>query len=158
MTEQIKNDLKKKKEIKPPTTWGLVGYIIVISLLGLLAVFSRQLAQGIEGPVLCIYVAVLPKYIFGLALILAGVDGAVYAIRFFRHDRWIPMTASGVQIIALIVFLFLIFPLAIKEGVPAEQTYNLMRLLIGVMLFITVWDFISELRKFLKTKKEESDI
>ena len=68
------------------------------------------------------------------------------------------MAASGVQVIALIMFLFLIFPLAIKEGVPAEQTYNIMRLLIGVMLLITVWDFISELRKFLKTKKEESDI
>ncbi len=158
MTEQIKNDKVKNKEIKPPTILGLVGYIVVILGLGLLAVFSRQLAQGVEGPILCIYVAVLPKYIFGLALILAGVDGAVYAIRFFRSDKWILMAASGVQVIALIVFLFLIFPLAVKEGVPAAQTYNIMRLLIGVMLLVTVWDFVSELRKYLKTKKEESDI
>jgi len=152
MNEQIKNKEVKPKKIKPPTIWGMVGYIIVILGLGLLAIFSRQLAQGIEGPVLCIYVAVLPKYIFGLALILAGVDGIVYAIRFFRSDNWIPTVASGVQVIALLVFLFLIFPLAVKEGVPAGQTYNIMRLLIGVMLLVTVWDFISELRKYLKIK------
>lgn len=153
MTEQIKNEQIEKSEVKPPSIWGLAGYIAVIFILGLLAVFSRQLAQGIKGPILCIYVAVLPKYIFGLAIILAGVDGIVYALRFFRSDKWIPMVASGVQAVALLVFILLIFPLAVKEGVPAGQTYNIMRILIGVMFLVTVWDFISELRKYLKRKK-----
>lgn len=157
MTEQIKKEQVEKKEIKPPKIWGLIGYIVVILGLGLLAIFSRELAQDVKGPILCIYVAVLPKYIFGLALILAGVDGVVYAVRFFRQDQWIPMAASGIQAVALTIFLFLIFPLAVKEGVPAGQTYNIMRLLIGVMLLVTVWDFVSELRKYKKNLKTESE-
>lgn len=138
---------------KKPTLWGLAGYAAVIILLGLLAIFSPQLARVIKGPVLCIYVGVLPKYIFGLALILAGVDGVVYAIRFFKDDPRIPMIASGIQATALLVFIFLIFPLALKEGVPAGSTYNIMRALIGVMFLVIAWDFISEVRKFIKNKK-----
>lgn len=150
MNDNIEKNTITEKEEKRPTIPGLVAYIIVIVLLGLMAIFARQLAQGIKGPILCIYVAVLPKYIFGLALILAGIDGIVYGISFFKREKWIPLTASGIQLVALVVFLFLIFPLAVKEGVPAEQTYNIMRLLIGVMILIIAWDFISQLRKFIK--------
>ncbi len=147
MKDKIQN-----KEIKKPTIPGMAGYIAVVVILGLLAAFSRQLAQGVEGPILCIYVAVLPKYIFGLALILAGIDGIVYGIRFFRSEQWITMAASGIQVAALLVFLFFIFPLAVKEGVPAGSTYNIMRVLIGVMLLVTVWDFVVEIKKFLKIR------
>lgn len=143
---------KEKETTKKPTLWGLVGYTAVIIALGLLAVFSRQLAQGIEGPILCIYVAVLPKYIFGLALILAGIDGIVYAVGFFKEDMRIPMIASGIQAFALLIFVLLIFPIAIKEGVPAGSTYNIMRILIGVMFLITTWDFFLEVRKYKKSK------
>lgn len=147
--------MKKEKDnetIKKPTIWGLIGYGAVIIALGLLAVFSRQLAQGIEGPILCIYVAVLPKYIFGLALILAGIDGVVYAVRFFKEDPRIPMLASGIQAVALLLFILFIFPIAIKEGVPPGSTYNIMRILIGAMFLITTWDFYLEVRKYKKAK------
>jgi len=150
MTEN--HTIKSDKKEKPPTILGLTGYIIVIVLLGLMAIFARQLAQGIEGPILCIYVAVLPKYIFGLALILAGIDGAVYTIRFFKSDVRIPMIASGIQAAALLIFIFLIFPIAVREGVPAGSTYNIMRALIGVMFLVTAWDFIMEFRKLRKSK------
>jgi len=156
--EELKmNENTKNETVKKPTLWGLAGYAAVIILLGLLAIFSQQLARVIKGPVLCIYVGVLPKYIFGLALILAGVDGVVYSIRFFKEDPRIPMIASGVQAAALLIFIFLIFPLAISEGVPAGSTYNIMRVLIGVMFLVTAWDFISEIRKFIKTKKIPQD-
>ena len=145
-------DKTKNEEIKKPTILGMTVYIAVMVILGLLAIFSRQLAQGVEGPILCIYVAVLPKYIFGLALILAGIDGIVYGIRFFRSEQWITMAASGVQVAALLLFLFFIFPLAVKEGVPAGSTYNIMRALIGVMLLVTVGDFVVEIKKFLKIR------
>jgi hypothetical protein len=148
-----KPETQKKKE---PTILGLAGYAVVIVLLGLLAIFARQLAQVIKGPILCIYVGVLPKYIFGLALILAGVDGIVYGIRFFRDDDIIPMIASGVQSVLLLIFLFLIFPLAIKEGVPPGSTFNIMRVLIGIMFLVTLWDFISEYRKYRKTNRQTS--
>lgn len=144
---------KEKDTIKKPTIWGLAAYVAVIIALGLLAVFSRQLAQGIEGPILCIYVAVLPKYIFGLALILAGTDGVVYAVRFFKEDPRIPMLVSGIQAVALLLFLLFIFPLAVKEGVPPGSTFNIMRILIGVMFIVTAWDFIIETRKYIKSKK-----
>lgn len=148
------NDLKVKDtlKVKRPTIWGLAGYAAVIIVLGLVAIFSRQLAQGIKGPILCIYVAVLPKYIFGLALILMGVDGIVYAVRFFKDDLRIPMIASGIQTVALIIFLTVIFPLSIKEGVPVGSTYNIMRILIGVMLLVTGWDFGKEITNYQKSK------
>jgi hypothetical protein len=154
MTEE--QEQKKQKRKKKPTIWGVAGYAAVIVILGLLAIFSRQLAQVIKGPVLCIYVGVLPKYIFGLALILAGVDGIVYTIRFFREDAVIPMIASGIQALLLVVFIFLIFPLALREGVPPGSTYNIMRVLIGIMFLVTLWDFISEFREYRKLNRQSS--
>ena len=152
MTDETKTNNEKR-----PTIWGIAGYAAVIISLGLLALFSQQLARVIKGPVLCIYVGVLPKYIFGLALILAGVDGVVYAIRFFKDDPRIPMIASGIQAALLLIFIFLIFPLAIKEGVPPGSTYNIMRVLIGIMFLVVAWDFIGETRKFNKTRKSISE-
>lgn len=142
-----KNEPKKEKK---PTVWGMAGYAAVVVILGLFAIFARRLAQGIEGPILCIYVAVLPKYVFGIALILAGTEAVVYGIRFFRDDPRVSLFASGFQVAALAVFLFLIFPLALKEGVPAGGTYDMMRVLMGLMLLVTVWDFVSEIRRFRK--------
>ena len=145
----------KDKEIKKPTVLGLAGYIAVVVAFGLLALFAGRIARGMQGSILCIYVAVLPKYIFGLALVLAGVDGIFYGIRFFRDDPRVPMLSSGIQTIALAAFLFLIFPIALREGVPSGSTYNIMRALIGLMLLITAWDFARELRRFLKSSASE---
>lgn len=146
------NEIKetKKELIKKPTLWGLFTYIAVILALGVITIFARQLAQGIKGPILCIYVAVLPKYILGLALILVGIDGIVYSIRFFKDNPRIPMIASGIQVGFLLIFLLIIFPLAISEGVPKTSTYNMMRGLIGLMLIITTWDFYKEIKNFKK--------
>lgn len=150
---------EKEKKIKKPSWAGLSVYIAVILILGLAAMFSQELARMVEGPVLCIYVGVLPKYILGLAFILTGIDGIAYGISIYKDISWMGMAASGVQIVLLLIFVFLIFPLSLKEGVPAGSTYNLMRLLIGVMLLFIVWDFAIELKNFQrgKDKSQKSD-
>ena len=140
------NDKKKK-------LWKLVIYAVVIVLLGLAAIFANELARLVKGPVLCIYVGVLPKYILGLAFIIFGIDGISYGIQVFREIKWLDAAASALQLVLLIIFLFLIFPLSLKEGVPPGSTYNLMRLLIGLMFIFIAWDFGMELRKLVKANK-----
>lgn len=140
----------KKEERRKPTWIGLAGYIAVIAILGLAAIFAPAMARLVKGPVLCIYVGVLPKYILGLAFILAGIDGTVYAIRMKGEIRWLEAAASGFQAVLLVIFLLFVFPLSLREGVPPGQTYNLMRILISVMFLVILWDFISEMRKLLK--------
>ncbi|MFO7611516.1 MAG: hypothetical protein R6W99_03380 [Clostridia bacterium] len=150
----MEEDNKKAKVNKKPSIWGLAAYVAVILVFGLAALFAGRIARGIEGPILCIYVAVLPKYILGLAFILAGIDGIMYGIRFFRDEPLLRVAAGGIQTAALIIFLLLIFPMALKEGVPAGNTYNLMRLLVLFMLLVTAWDFIREITDCRKSKKE----
>ncbi|MBN2559153.1 MAG: hypothetical protein JXB33_10415 [Clostridia bacterium] len=145
---------KKEKVNKKPSLWGLAAYAAIILVFGLAALFAGRIARGIDGPILCIYVAVLPKYILGLAFIFAGIDGVLYGIRFFRDEPVIRVAAGGIQTAALVIFLFFIFPVALKEGVPPGNTYNLMRLLIFFMLLVTAWDFIKETIDFRKSKKE----
>ena len=145
-----------KKERKP--NWiGLAAYIAVIAVLGLATIFAPAVARLVKGPVLCIYVGVLPKYILGLAFILAGIDGIVYAIRMKREITWLEAAASGIQSFLLIIFILFIFPLALREGVPPGRTYNIMRLLIGLMFIFVAWDFAAELIKLKKTVKETSE-
>ncbi len=146
---------KIRKE-KRPTWLGLSVYIAVIVVLGLAALFAPQLAQLVKGPVLCIYVGVLPKYILGLAFILAGIDGISYGIRIYKDKDWLGTAASGLQAVLLVVFLFLIFPISLKEGVPPGSTYNLMRLLIGLMLLLILWDLFIEIKGLIKSRKNNS--
>ena len=151
-------ETKTTKRIKKPTWLGLSVYIAVIAVLGLAALFAPQLARMVKGPVLCIYVGVLPKYILGLAFILAGIDGIAYGIRIYRDIDWLGTAASGLQSVLLIIFLFLIFPLSLKEGVPPGATYNLMRLLIGLMSLIIAWDLVSEARGLVKGRKSNAEV
>jgi hypothetical protein len=149
-------ETKKTKKMKKPTWLGLSVYIAVIVVLGLAALFAPQLARLVKGPILCIYVGVLPKYILGLAFILAGIDGIAYGVRIYRDIDWLGTAASGLQSVLLVIFLFLIFPLSLKEGVPPGSTYNLMRLMIGLMLVFIAWDLVSETRGLIKGRKSNT--
>ncbi|HPJ21419.1 MAG TPA: hypothetical protein PLH18_03585 [Clostridia bacterium] len=151
--KETKGVVKARK----PTWWGLSAYIAVIVVLGLAAIFAPELARLVKGPVLCIYVGVLPKYILGLAFILAGIDGIVYGIGIYRRIDWLGAAASALQTVLMVVFIFLIFPLSLKEGVPPGATYNLMRLLLGLMLIIVAWDMVSEIRGFVRSGKPASE-
>ncbi|MBN1623098.1 MAG: hypothetical protein JXN10_11860 [Clostridia bacterium] len=149
-------ETKETKKIKKPTWIGLSVYIAIIVVLGLAALFAPQLARLVKGPVLCIYVGVLPKYILGLAFILAGIDGIAYGVRIYRDIDWLGTAASGLQSVLLVIFLFFVFPLSLKEGVPPGSTYNLMRLMIGLMLVFIGWDLVSEARGLIKARKSNA--
>ena len=43
-----------------------------------------------------------------------------------------------------------------KEGVPPGSTYNLMRLLIGLMLLLILWDLFIEIKGLIKSRKNNS--
>ncbi len=134
------NDKKKK-----PTKTGLIIYAAVTVVFAAAAVFARHLAVLFEGPILCIYVAVLPKYIFGLGAVLAILEGAVYASGLAEKPLILKTWLEGAQVFVVLIFILFIFPLSLREGMPRGNTYNLMRVVLVFMLGVFLWDFVKDL-------------
>lgn len=137
---------------KKPRKWVMAAYAVATVLLVAAAVFAKHLAVLFEGPILCIYIAVMPKYIFGLTAFLTALEGAVYASDLLDEPMAYRISAEGMQVLAVAAFLLFVFPAALAEGIPRGGTYGLLNLIIAFMGMVFLWDFIKDIIRYKKRR------
>lgn len=142
----------EKENSKKPRKGAIAAYAVATVFLAAAAVFARHLAVLFEGPILCIYIAVLPKYIFGLTAFLTALEGAIYASGLLGEPMPFRIAAEGMQVLAVAAFLLFVFPLALAEGVPGGGAYGLLNLIIAFMGAVFLWDFIKDIIRFRRNR------